>query len=706
MQANKKIIVTLINLLVVVNLSLGEILDWQPIRIPFSPRRGIRTDQLYGNENGIYANINRIGLFKMGDNFKWECVYPYGMGGKIHNVEKNGDVYVQVWPCNEKEYHIYKSSNGVDWIDLGRSFGFYNSRIRWVKIIDSNIAFGVNYRRKLCKTVNGGNYWFPLSLAGELSNSYIVDLAHLDNSNILYIAVDGKGVYKSIDLGENWIKIFTSSYGNCKIGVVSENEIYVAEGRKLYKTIDGGENWTEITFLEQESGISQILPLNENLVYLAVADGIRTNEGGIYKTTNGGMSWEAVNEGLIQHYGARDFCAVNSHVMFFLFGNFLYRYHTDSWEKISLPARGSAMALDGICEYHHKIYIGSGDPDDGYGKIYHQMGNWQEFARVCPDNPVATIVDLKITDNQVFYAFVCPVDFDPEGQHLDHWYRSIDKGVTWQKFGEGYIHPTIIEEGNVLFKRERDRQGVWMLYRSIDSGDSWEQVEIPIETELYFKKYCALSKNLIFLMYDEINRAPKFYKTTNGGNTWTEVELPCNPNYFTKMVKANEMLYLSTPYSVYKSTDAGDSWVEDLKRIYCGDIVLSEYTSSSGPYRGTVFVRHDSVTYMKDIEVEEVSTRLISEEKEELSSQSYPNPFNPECWIPVGNVVPAEAGLQMKIYNILGQLVREIKISDLRSQISKSVYWDGRDSQGMEVPSGVYFYEIGEEKVRRMVVLR
>jgi hypothetical protein len=77
---------------------------------------------------------------------------------------------------------------------------------------------------------------------------------------------------------------------------------------------------------------------------------------------------------------------------------------------------------------------------------------------------------------------------------------------------------------------------------------------------------------------------------------------------------------------------------------------------------------------------------------------SYPNPFNPECFIPIS--------AKCKIYNILGQLVREIEISNPKSQITKSVYWDGRDSQGLEIPNGIYFYEVAGERVRRMVVLK
>jgi hypothetical protein len=83
----------------------------------------------------------------------------------------------------------------------------------------------------------------------------------------------------------------------------------------------------------------------------------------------------------------------------------------------------------------------------------------------------------------------------------------------------------------------------------------------------------------------------------------------------------------------------------------------------------------------------------------------YPNPFNPECWIPLNGKCKKKK-TKCKIYNILGQLVREIEISNLRPQISQSIYWDGRDNRGLAAPSGMYFYEVVGEGVRQMVLLK
>ncbi|MFH1612534.1 MAG: M6 family metalloprotease domain-containing protein [bacterium] len=70
-------------------------------------------------------------------------------------------------------------------------------------------------------------------------------------------------------------------------------------------------------------------------------------------------------------------------------------------------------------------------------------------------------------------------------------------------------------------------------------------------------------------------------------------------------------------------------------------------------------------------------------------NKSYPNPFNPECYIPLEIANNKSQNVKIKIYNILGQVVREV----ITNNTNNSVYWDGRDNLGKEVSSGMYFYE-------------
>ncbi|MEW5766144.1 MAG: right-handed parallel beta-helix repeat-containing protein [bacterium] len=91
--------------------------------------------------------------------------------------------------------------------------------------------------------------------------------------------------------------------------------------------------------------------------------------------------------------------------------------------------------------------------------------------------------------------------------------------------------------------------------------------------------------------------------------------------------------------------------------------------------------------------------------------QSYPNPLNPEVWIPFALL--AETNVTIKIYTLSGELVRTLDLGKLEAGTytskSRAAYWDGKDSNGHEVASGVYLYQLIAGDVtstRRMVVLK
>jgi flagellar hook assembly protein FlgD len=77
---------------------------------------------------------------------------------------------------------------------------------------------------------------------------------------------------------------------------------------------------------------------------------------------------------------------------------------------------------------------------------------------------------------------------------------------------------------------------------------------------------------------------------------------------------------------------------------------------------------------------------------------NYPNPFNPSTTIPfkVGSLkfgVGSHLPTSLKIYNILGQLVREL-VDEEKLPGNYQVIWDGKDQKGNLVSSGIYFYQL------------
>ncbi|MYA70455.1 T9SS type A sorting domain-containing protein, partial [Candidatus Poribacteria bacterium] len=90
---------------------------------------------------------------------------------------------------------------------------------------------------------------------------------------------------------------------------------------------------------------------------------------------------------------------------------------------------------------------------------------------------------------------------------------------------------------------------------------------------------------------------------------------------------------------------------------------------------------------------------------------NYPNPFNPETWIPYQLQKPAD--VQIAIYSQSGVLVRELSLGYQRAgqymSRSRAAYWDGRNQLGEPVASGLYFYTLtaGDfSATRRMLILK
>ena len=87
---------------------------------------------------------------------------------------------------------------------------------------------------------------------------------------------------------------------------------------------------------------------------------------------------------------------------------------------------------------------------------------------------------------------------------------------------------------------------------------------------------------------------------------------------------------------------------------------------------------------------------MLGEIKRDQLLQNFPNPFNPETWIPFR--LADESNVTIQIYNPTGQLVRRLSLGTLPagdySSQSQAVHWDGRNNNGEPVSSGVYLYTI------------
>jgi hypothetical protein len=142
--------------------------------------------------------------------------------------------------------------------------------------------------------------------------------------------------------------------------------------------------------------------------------------------------------------------------------------------------------------------------------------------------------------------------------------------------------------------------------------------------------------------------------------------------------------------------------VSDLFRIsqttgsatMIGSVGLKDLTGLS--YSG-------GVTDVEDEDINIPSTYFLE--------QNYPNPFNPSTQIKFS--LPISSNVKITIYNLLGEVVRELVNTDMNSGIH-TVQWNSDDVSGKKVSSGIYFYELNANgvngnkfnQVRKMILLK
>ena len=165
------------------------------------------------------------------------------------------------------------------------------------------------------------------------------------------------------------------------------------------------------------------------------------------------------------------------------------------------------------------------------------------------------------------------------------------------------------------------------------------------------------------------------------------------------------------------SVEAADGYsmafvdLKDARAARVGD-VLEISADSPNPLIGVKLVRHIvTVDDVKNgrITLEDLIAYEIPAETELL--RNYPNPFNPETWIPYR--LAEDADVSLTIYDVNGAVVRDIDIGHQTAAVyetrAKAIYWDGRNQFGEQVASGLYFYHLNAgdfSGTRRMVILK
>lgn len=302
----------------------------------------------------------------------------------------------------------------------------------------------------------------PAGMSGRVT-TIDVDLSDTD---IIYAGTASGGIWKSTSGGIDWSPIFdeeaTASIGALAINQNNPSEIWAGTGEGnprnshnsgggIYKSLDGGRNW-HLMGLEKTRTIHRIIihPQNSDIVYVAALGTIwgTNEERGVYKTTDGGSTWEKV----------------------------LYINESVGCADLVIDPQNPNKLIAAMWEYGRKPWTFNSGGDGSGLYITHDGGkNWEE--RTAKDGlPKGKLgrMGLAIAPSKpnVVYALV-------EGEKENAIYRSDDGGFNWSKRGTKNIgnRPFYYADIFVDSKNENRLYSIFSLVNmSEDGGKTFETI--------------------------------------------------------------------------------------------------------------------------------------------------------------------------------------------------------------------------------------
>jgi photosystem II stability/assembly factor-like uncharacterized protein len=219
---------------------------------------------------------------------------------------------------------------GMQWRNIGPFRGGRSDAVAGVPQNPHLYYFG-GVGGGLWKTENDGITWTNIT-DGQLKTSSVGAIAVAPSDpNVLYLGMGeneargvaishGDGVYKSTDAGQTWKHIGldpTRAISRIRINPTNPDLVYVAaqgatfgptKDRGVYRSKDGGATWQNVLFVSETSGPCELAmdPSNPRILYAAFWDHLRKPweirsggpDSGIYKSTDGGDTWNKINQGL------------------------------------------------------------------------------------------------------------------------------------------------------------------------------------------------------------------------------------------------------------------------------------------------------------------------------------------------------------------------------------------------------------------------
>jgi photosystem II stability/assembly factor-like uncharacterized protein len=485
-------------------------------------------------------------------------------------LPKESFLSLAIDPVNNQTLYAGTTNGVYKTIDGGSSWNATNTGLpttSWMNVSsvavnpkDSRIVYAaLNYPSEngysvyaVFKTTNGGDSWSQSStgLSGYIC---IVTIDPIDSQTIYAGAAgsDACGIYKTTDGGNTWYSIKQDSHIQSFAIDPKDNQVVYAAGLRydggvfptddsgIFKTVNGGTSWQAINNGLPSVSVRYLTidPNDSNTIYAA------TQSHGIYKTTNGGISWVPVTDGLVNTAGQ--------------LANYL-----------AIDPSNSQIIYAGMVES---------------GGIYKTNNGGIDWNAVNNGLVATIVVSLAAApmDSDTVYAAI--VHCNGAGNNANGYsitggrtsvYKTVDGGISWNyaNYGlpnNGYVQVLAVDpkDKQIVYAGIGGDYGYGNVYKTIDGGSNWTSVyqswdqahrvvAIVIDPQNSSIVYVAIA------LLGSLGTESAVMKTVDAGSSWSSVSTGLYGNLSCLAIDPNnsKILYTASTFGVYKTINGGSLW--------------------------------------------------------------------------------------------------------------------------------------------------
>lgn len=560
--------------------------NWQPI---FDDENGIAFGSLAIDPNNpevLYAatgeasnNIDAYlssGVFKTlngGTTWKQAGLTEVGAFSKIYVHPKNSGLVVA--GATKGRPGFYKSTDGgTTWRKLSKE------SVSDVTInVNNENEFFIGVKGKgVFQSTDGGETWKQLSNGLPFTVGYVTLQQSRSNPDILYTLMESgeqgadAEIFKSTNHGATWVSVYKGGasffngqgwYDNYIEIHPTNPDIVLAAGIDIFKTKDGGKNWSNTTYSYSGGSVhpdqqhAAFSPSNPNIVYAG-------NDGGMYKSTDGGQYWTVMNNNLaitqfydmaidhtkpdVNYGGTQDNGTLGSNI--------------DNWSSI--------YGGDG---FH--VTLHPSNPNIIYGEVAGGDVNsvpWKLNRATGESGRITDGLPLSGTDADEAY-WSAPLVVNPfYGENIFHGrhalYASYNSGEVWEAISPRYtgaitaIGASPVTDGIIFIGTENGE-----VYSTKEGGGltAWKNVSRNgLVNRFVTDIACSpVAEGTAYVSFSGYG-TPHLFKTTDLGDSWTNISagLPDVPHKAIALHPENpNVIFVGTDIGVFATFDGGNTWI-------------------------------------------------------------------------------------------------------------------------------------------------